>query len=511
MATFLQFREIRLDKEKVAIGLIILIISLWMFHKKVLPEQYSPGFVAFTRYVPLFIFFYVMSLVPFSDSECEHFSYALLMTVPQQFLIGVLEKYYHWHGSVQLVMNNVPIVDIFVGSYQPNLPVSATLYNPNIFSIYLVIAFTVSLGLLLREIRDIKTYDKAVSWRWGRIIFSGACLFFSAVVLLFFRSRHAMVAVILMDSLGLLLREIRDIKTYDKAVSWRWGRIIFSGACLFFSAVVLLFFRSRHAMVAVILMDSLGLLLREIRDIKTYDKAVSWRWGRIIFSGACLFFSLLLILFAGSRNAMVAVILTALFCSVPYKRTMALLKAVACCIIVLLLITSFNWGELAIFVRNDISPSVTRFWDSGHRYFLRGRAETYSCAMQLVRERPLTGWGLGMVREECAQRLYGAYGTHAHDIFLQLAAEIGVPFTMMITCLFSYVLIVSLHRFARKAVYWKLQDFDSILLTSVSAVLLMQIFDIALLMTYRLNFLFWLCFAIAYSRAIPQKQTDSGC
>jgi O-antigen ligase len=359
-----------------------------MFHRKVIPEDYTPGRVAFTDYVPLFIFFYVISLVPFSDSESEHFSYALLTTIPQQFILGFAERYCNWYGQVYYFINRIPIVDIFIGPYGRYAPTSATLYNPNMLALYGSIGVAISIGIILKEFDKVKVLGKNTLIIWIRILFVSACFILSLILMVWTNSRAG------------------------------WAAIIYIIICY---AIV-------HS---------------SRRFFKTIGVSM-------------LFITILL---------------------------------------------STNLGQLTKTARFIVPSGITeRFTYSSQSPFLHERMDIYECAVNLIKERPIEGWGLGMLTAECSQRT-GHYVCHAHDLFLQLAAEIGLPFTILIVCLVFYIFISSLLIIMRKGSQYTMHNLDAALLIAVSVVLLMQIFDLALLMTYRLNFLFWICFAILYSRS----------
>jgi O-antigen ligase len=89
---------------------------------------------------------------------------------------------------------------------------------------------------------------------------------------------------------------------------------------------------------------------------------------------------------------------------------------------------------------------------------------------------------------------------HTHSIFLQLAVETGLPFALFFLGLLGTFFFSTARRLVRKQSGLIQKDvFYQDLLIAGIVVFLMQIFDLALLMTYRLNFIFWLCLAIPYS------------
>lgn len=388
IATLTRWRQIKVDKESIATGIVIICISAWMFYRKTIPEDYQPGRVALTDYVPLFHFFYIISLIPFSDSENENIAYALMTTVPQQFILGFAEKYCNWYGPIQYFLRNNAIIDIFVGSYDHGKAVSATLYNPNILAVYGAICIAVSIGLLLNEA--------------------------------------------------------------DKIIG-----------------------NGKYALTI---------------------------WIRIIFISVCLALCLTLMVWTNSRNGWIAVVWITLCYAITRKR-LRLLRIVGAVMIALTLLVSLNLGFVTKAAKYAIPSGIAgRFIHSVEKSFFEGRVDVYECAAQLIKERPLEGWGLGRLTTECTRR-NGHYVCHAHNLFLQLAAEIGLPFAVIAGCLFGIIYIKLMIDFLKKLVKENISNLDLALFIAVTTTLLMQVFDLALLMTYRLNFLFWLCFAILYSRA----------
>lgn len=388
IATVVRWRQLIFTKERIAIGCFILTICIWMFFRKVIPEDYQPGRVAFTDYVPLFIFFYLISLAPFSESESKRFSYALALTIPQQFLLAFGEKYLNWHGGIHYFIGKRAIIDIFIGPFDRGANVSASLYNPNILVLYCVICASILVSLFLREIERLRVDSK-------------------------------------------------------------------------------------------------------------FNLALT---SRILLVSICLILCVIMIGWAGSRNGLLALIFIIIVFSWS-SRSLRYLKIVGAGLLFITIVASLKIAWISDAARSLFPKALSIRMDQGFIINVdEERRAIYNCAVQLIRERPLEGWGLGMFTSECSKRV-GHWVCSAHDIFLQLAAEIGIPFTVLIVCLFGYIFFLTTYNLLKKGHGWNIDNIlDKGFLIAVITVFLMQVFDLALLMTYRLHFVFWICFAIPYSR-----------
>lgn len=397
IATLVRWRQMIFTKERIAIGCFILAICIWMFFRKVMPEDYQPGRVAFTDYVPPFIFFYIISLIPFSDSESKKFSYALALTIPQQFLLAFGEKYLNWHGGIHYFIRKWAIIDMFIGPFEPNLKVSAGFYNPNILVLYCIICAAVLVGLFFKETERLRIDGK-------------------------------------------------------------------------FEPIMI---------------------------------------TRVLLIGICLILCVILIGWTGARNGLFALIFIFIVFSWS-SRGLQYLKIVGWGLLFITIVASLKIGWISDAARSLFPKALSMRMDRGLIINIDGEREViYNCAAQLIGERPLEGWGLGILTAECTKR-NGHYVCHAHDIFLQLAAEIGIPFTVLIIFLFGYILFSTIYKLFKKGTEENTSNMlDKGFLIAVITALLMQVFDLALLMTYRLHFVFWICFAIPYSRIYLETRNKS--
>jgi O-antigen ligase len=362
----------------------ITIITLALFFLKNPQETIHPGTVAFSDYAPFFIYFYLLSLKPFTLLEIKGFCYAVLLTLPPQLLIAISEEFWHWHGQFVIPHNNFPVFDIFVGPVQRNLKTSAGFFNPNILSCYCIIVLGVSLSLL-------------------SIKLSG--------------QKHRVMS------------------------------------------------NNTHT---------------EGRNTKRLVNSLV---------GSCAVLALALLLSTGSKNGFIAfVIMLVLFITylsqISIKTKMITLSLLAS--FTLLTIITFSWLQKSI---------IVSFLD---------RILFYQCGLQLIRSRPLLGWGIGDFANQCTTRM-GFPMLHAHNIFIQLGVDVGLLLTTLILLLVVYLYVSSYS-------YFKLKDNRNLettqgemnvinigLLVTCISVAAMHMLDLPLLMSYRLSFLYWICLAIPHS------------
>lgn len=386
VSTLFNWPKIKITKEKKVVAVLFLIISFWFYFRKVLPEDVSLGVVAFTDYVPFFIFFYLLSLFPFSEEEVLKFSFAFILTIPQQFLIGYGEKYLNWRGRFFFPKDNLPLIDIFVGPIEPGLDVSASFYNPNILALYCIISIIFSISLFLFNIKKIYNLKKISIKLVLKTLIISSCLLLSLILLVWTRSRNGWFA-------------------------------------FFFVVVLYLWIYNKKYFFAIF-----GLV--------------------IVF-------------------------------------------------LVVILLINPNWfpNIIKIVIPNAIWEKLS--------IFSIDRGIYYDFALKLIKEKPFWGWGLGMYTIEAGRQLnfLGYRVLHAHNIILQLGTEVGLILTTVLTGLISY-LVISSYCYATIQPLNENRIFhiEFGFLIAVTTIILMQLFDLTILMTYRLNFIFWICLAISYSK-----------
>ena len=351
-----------------------------------------PGVVSLSDYVPFLIFFFLISLTRFSELEVEVFCYALISTVPHQLILSILERYVH--GRFYFFDDRLPIFDFYLLDihFVPGLRTSAGFFNPNILSCYCVICGGVALGLLIKEMENVRSERDKKLFSLVRILVVLTCFTFCIVLLVWSESD--------------------------------------GGIITFLIAIILL---------------------------------LAWIKNKFLYIGIFGFVSTLLTLIASNKIGWITQLLSFI---IPQKLLSLLVSA----------LQSFD-----------------------------DRVLYYKCAVQLIQEKPITGWGIGKFASECSSRT-GIQMVHAHNIVLQLGGDVGLPCTILLGCLVGY-LIFSCILFIRQERSKQNQNsslYLGIIVTTISVVL-MQFFDLALLMSYRLNFLFWICLAIPYSLASQPK------
>ena len=388
LITVFRGEPIRLTKEKKWLTAILFFISLWFALHNHLPEEFGPGKVAFTDYVPFFWFFYALSLRPFPEREIKKILYAFLFTVPEQFFLALGERYLHWQGRFFFPARHLPILDVYWGPSEKGLATAASFFNPNILALYAIMGFIFSLGLFLKEWDDRSGISESDSKGPVRILFLFLCLFLSSLLLLWTHSRNA------------------------------W----------FFLLMVVLIFA----------------WMKPSRGLR--------------FAGIGLF-----------------------------------------------LVTVLALVNL-VFPSSMVKSILPQALSSKLTIFSSDREIFYNLALDLIREKPWWGWGIGSFPALVSGKLpYKVL--HTHSIFFQLAVEVGLPMALSVLGLLGLLIYSTGRRLIRLESFGHRKEIlQKGLLVSGAVIFLMQFFDLALLMTYRLNFLFWLCLAIPYSNVSTSVQ-----
>jgi O-antigen ligase len=135
---------------------------------------------------------------------------------------------------------------------------------------------------------------------------------------------------------------------------------------------------------------------------------------------------------------------------------------------------------------------------------LEDRLPIYNCAFQLTLQKPLLGWGIGRFSPECTN-MTNLFLMHSHNIMLQLTSELGLLITSLILGLMGYIFAKAFYTALgqednqRKSEFHKDKIIVISILITLIALVLMHLFDLPLLASYRLNYLFWIFLAISYS------------
>lgn len=374
-----------LTRERKVVLLLLFTLSFGIGLHNHLPEAFGPGRVAFTDYVPPLWFFFCLSLKPFSSKETKKILYSFLLTIPQQFLLVIGEKMFHWRGRYFFPHRKVPLLDLYWGPSEVGLNVSGSFFNPNIFALYALMG----------------------------VIFSLTLIFYT--------------------------KEVETSKTQTPP--------FFLLAVFLMSAVMLFWTGSRYAWFALI-----GVLFL-------------WGWlksHRLLQLGAA---GMVLITFLAILNHFL-----------PLPGIQKMLPSV-------------------------LTKKLTVFSIDRQLY--------YTWAWELIRERPIWGWGIGTFTQLVDGKIWYKV-LHAHSLPLQLAVDMGLPLAVMYLSFLIGVMVLTLVSLIRRNNIKHPDDhFDRGLLMAAILIFGMQLFDLALLMTYRLNFLFWLMLAIPYGNAIDAKNNKT--
>jgi hypothetical protein len=219
--------------------------------------------------------------------------------------------------------------------------------------------------------------------------------------------------------------------------------------------------------------------------------------ARYFFLWTVFFFSALLLFWTGSRYAWFFLLAAVFFFG--RMSTHWLLKLIGA---VMLLATLLALTHLFFPLPwlQAILPSVLT---SKLTVFSEDRGLYYQWAWELIRTKPLWGWGIGTFPQLVAGRVRYTV-LHAHSLPLQLGVEVGIPLAVSFLAFLIGLILLLGFRLSRKEKEEKHPDhLQRGLWAAAGIIFLMQIFDLALLMTYRLHFLFWLCLAIPFSQRVP--------
>lgn len=393
-----------IKKERIRIGFYLLIISIWMILRT--SERWGWGIQSITNpmlypvtivdYVPFFLFFFSLSLRPFSRLDIEKIAWSFIITALPMFFITFGEKYlgfqgkeffypYQYFAFIKVSFNGTP--DRIGGGF----------LNPNVLGCYCVIILPIAISLFIKEVRELSVLYKTNTDKNNQKIF--------------------------IHSLRMLY-------------------VVISTA---FIVELLVWSQSRNAL-----------------------------------------FSLLLIMIS--------------FIFYTKSKPLIFLTLISS---ISVYISSSNFGQLTTVFRSII-PSL--IWqrlssDQGDKI----RFDIYQCAIQMTKEEPLIGWGIGSYGPECEYRL-GVFVNHAHNIFLQLTSEIGLPFTIFIVCIMVYILLRSIINIFRiESADKGERDLLAGFVLSSCSVIILSFFALAISTSYRLEFLFWICMAIPYAAISNRK------
>jgi len=139
---------------------------------------------------------------------------------------------------------------------------------------------------------------------------------------------------------------------------------------------------------------------------------------------------------------------------------------------------------------------------------LSWRAEVFATALDMIAERPWAGWGIGGFTPEAELRTGFPKVNHAHNIFLQLATETGIPFTVFFSGVVGAVFLSAGRRLrSLPRDPWR-SVLGALYMAAVAMVLLHQL-SLTMLHSNQLEMLFWWCLAVPYSLALTGSDSSA--
>jgi O-antigen ligase len=268
-------------------------------------------------------------------------------------------------------------------------------------------------------------------------------------------------------------------------IHWGPSEVGLNVAASFFNPNIL----ALYAMGGAIFSLSLFFQEKEWSPWDGKDKSFGFRR---LFTFSTFFFNAVLLLWTGSRYAWIFLLVVVLLFG--WMQSNRVLQGLA-----ILMLTATLLALLNLFIPlpwvHQLLPSTLT---SKLIVFSSDRKIFYDLAWDLIQQKPLWGWGIGTFPQLVSGKLWYPL-LHTHSIVMQLAVEIGVPLAVLFLFLCGGLIATTIFRFRQKEIKEGRKDFlNRGLLTAAAIIFLMQFFDLSLLMTYRLNFLFWLCLAIPY-------------
>lgn len=131
----------------------------------------------------------------------------------------------------------------------------------------------------------------------------------------------------------------------------------------------------------------------------------------------------------------------------------------------------------------------------------------------MMRDRPLTGWGLRNFTP-LYEKAHGVWLGHPHNLYLMLAGEVGIPATLLFITILIWILIRSIQALR---ITKNLLPKDEIILFTYTLVflcfILFNTFDVTLF-DFRLNILFWTLIGalngnIYYTKSLHKKSPSN--
>lgn len=163
----------------------------------------------------------------------------------------------------------------------------------------------------------------------------------------------------------------------------------------------------------------------------------------MLFLSISILLNLVCIFYTSSRNGWLTLLLASVALMLFYGQRLIVIALGA--IASVIMGAAFSGEPIQGWLR-QIVPYVIWARINGQMYpepYANSRVAIWEYAWQLAQQKPWTGWGL-----QTFPQLYKAHAQiylgHAHNLFLLLAAEVGIPITLTLIILVGFVMVQSL-------------------------------------------------------------------
>ncbi len=216
------------------------------------------------------------------------------------------------------------------------------------------------------------------------------------------------------------------------------------------------------------------------------------------FLCASFLYCLLMLLWSGSRQAWATVLAMLLPFSALLRIRLRYTVSLILGVVLVSILAVSDFGPLSrasrLVVPNIVEARLNQLLT--HRV-VAWRIGVFQCALELTGEKPWFGWGIGNMAPECEQRL-GHEVNHAHNLFLQLSSEVGLPCTLALTVIFAFIFLSAWRTVFRLDDLQERLLYGGLYLIAAAVVLLSQT-SLVVMHSIGLSVIFWSSLAISYS------------
>lgn len=135
------------------------------------------------------------------------------------------------------------------------------------------------------------------------------------------------------------------------------------------------------------------------------------------------------------------------------------------------------------------------------------RQRVFLCAIDLSREKPILGWGTGQFAPECEDRVGFRMINHAHNLFLQLSSEQGVPFAVLLCSLLGWFHLSAWRHWGRQRGSPHESDALALLLAAFGLMMVSQL-NLAWMHMNELAILFWTALASVFGPSLAGRDNS---